>query len=153
MTRDDAITITRMILNSWAKPDWTDGQTETYVNALVPYDADDMTQAVVLAHRTVGFRPPFNELLAFYRMVHRPAPSRQGTPPPPPTRGIPLWVKRWVCARYLHDSFGKPQDMRVFPEQREWRDPADPLMPPGEWEQEAASVSNGRAWALLKGQA
>ena len=52
MTRDDAITITGFILNSWVKPDWTEGQTEAYVNSLVPYDADYMTQAVVVPRHT-----------------------------------------------------------------------------------------------------
>ena len=154
MTRDDAITITGFILNSWVKPDWTEGQTEAYVNSLVPYDADYMTQAVVVAHKHVGFRPSFAELLTYYRMTRGNAPSRQDPPPPTTyTKGIPSWVKRWMCARYLYASFGKEQDLRVFPEHREWHDADEPLMPPGEWEPEATSLSNGRAWAVLREQA
>lgn len=148
MTRDDAITITNMVLNRWAKPSWTDGQTEAYVNALIPYDADLMTTAVALAHKTVQFRPPFSELYQCYRAAKAQAASRQ-EPPPGTVSGkrntLPFWVKRWVCARYLYADFHRTRDMRVFPEQRDWS-PADaPLMPPDEWVAEAHQISDRKA--------
>lgn len=153
MTRDEAITITQMILNSWAKPDWTDGQTEAYVNALVPYDADYMTEAVADAHKTVGFRPSFAELIVYYRYIKEHKPRRDDTPPRPQpkyTKQIPQWVKEWICARYLYAAFGKDQDMRRFTQQQDWRDPADPLMPPGAWANEAATLGDGRAWTVFR---
>jgi len=145
MTRDDAISITSMVLNGWAKPDWTDGQTEAYVNALVPYDADHMTNAVALAHRELQFRPPFSELYQYYRAAKAQAASRQDTPPSTASgkrNTLPLWVKRWVCARYLYARFGRERDMRVFPEQRDWSNPEDPLMPPDEWVEEAQKITD-----------
>ena len=77
LTRDEAIAVVTMITNSWPKPDWTAAQTETYVNSLVPYDADLAVQAVALAHKELSFRPPFADLLGFYK--------RAG-----PTRGPPV---------------------------------------------------------------
>ena len=144
MTRDDAITITSMVLNGWAKPDWTDGQTEAYVNALVPYDADHMTSAVALAHKELQFRPPFSELYQYYRAAKADAASRQGPPRYTPERAnrLPLWVKRWVCARFLYAKFGRERDMRTFPEQREWSGPEERLMPAEEWVEEANKITD-----------
>lgn len=145
MTRDDAISITSMVLNGWAKPDWTDGQTEAYVNALVPYDPELMTAAVALAHKELQFRPPFSELYQYYRAAKADVASRQD-PPPTTASGnrntLPLWVKRWVCARYLYARFGRERDMRTFPEQRDWAGPEGALMPPGEWVEEAQRISD-----------
>ena len=144
MTRDDAISITSMVLNGWAKPDWTDGQTEAYVNALIPYDADHMTNAVALAHRELQFRPPFSELYGYYKAAKADDAARRGPKVYTPEKGnkLPFWVKRWVCARFLYAKFGKEKDMRTFPEQRQWSGPEGLLMPPNEWVDEANRITD-----------
>jgi hypothetical protein len=150
MTRDEAVSITQMILNTWVKPDWTDGQTETFVNKLVPYDAEYMVHAVALADKELRARPPFSELYGFYRAAKSEAASRQDPPPPTPRTRLPLWVKRWVCARYLYAAFGRDQDLRVFPEHRDWAGPDGQTMPVDEWVTEAQALDDGRAWQALR---
>lgn len=136
-----------MILNNWTRPSWTDGQTEAYMNALVPYDPELAVNAIAMAHKQVGFRPSFSEFMQFYKLAKVEA-GPQGEPMPPRvyTRGMPLWVKRWICARFLWRQFDREQqDMRVFAEQRQWSDPDAPLMPPDEWTAEAERLKDSDA--------
>lgn len=152
MTRDDAITVTQYVINAFPKPDWTDGQTEAFVNGLVPYDAEYATHAVALAHRSIGFRPPLAEFLKFYRAAKADSESRQVKPQEKrsPTNTLPLWVKRWVCARFFYVRYGRPQDMRTFPEQGDYGDPTVPLMPPEEWVKEAEAIGDKEAMAAIQ---
>lgn len=141
MTRDDAISVTEMVLNAWARPEWTPGQIEVFVNALAPHEADLATQAVAMAHKSVKYRPTFAEFLEFYRAVRdKNGARRPGGEPLPKVSTLPDWVKRWACARYFYARFDRDQDMRRFIEQGEWADPTMPVMPPEEWKAEAAQI-------------
>lgn len=154
MTRDDAISVTEMILNSWTAPHWTEAQTETYVNSLVPYDADLAVHAVALAHKNMSFRPAFADLLKFYNHLKREADQKERDAQPRPgpyyvRSKMPEWVREWICARFLYARFGRPQDMRRFPQMGDWGDHDVPLMPPGEWAREAEHVTEKDAWKAI----
>jgi hypothetical protein len=49
----------------------------------------------------------------------------------------PFWVKRWICARMLYSRFDREQDMRRLPEQGDYGDLTQELMPEQEWVEEA----------------
>ena len=49
----------------------------------------------------------------------------------PEVRPVPTWVKRWICARLLHKQFDKEFDNRRFPEQLEFGDLTQEVMPEG----------------------
>lgn len=156
MTRDDAITITGYVVNAFPTPHWSDGQLEAFVNGLVPYDAELATQAVALAHRSIGFRPPLAEFLKFYRLAKTEAQSRQADPPRKPSgkvNKLPPWVKRWIVSRMLYVKFGKDQDLRRFREQDIWADPTTPLMPDDAWVKEAAAIGDREVMRTLQGNA
>ena len=144
MTRDDAISITEFLLNAWARPEWTQAQIETFVDALTPHEADIATQAMALAHKSIKYRPTLAEFLEFYRAARseNQSRSRLRAEPQPKINGMPTWVKRWACARYFHNQFDREQDMRRFIEQAEWADPALPVMSPEEWATEAARIED-----------
>lgn len=64
---------------------------------------------------------------------------------------VPLWIKRWCAARWLHAQFGKEQDMRPFPEQKPYVDPGtDEWMPPDAWLEEAEQITDRQAWSTLR---
>lgn len=145
MTHDEALSVTEMILNNWTRPEWTDGQTETYIHSLREYDAEVAVQAVARAHLVVNYRPTFAEFVSFYRATkaeinYRNLPVVEE--PPPTSRKLPPWVKEWFAARYAYHRFDRPQDMRRFPQQGDWADPDQPLMPPNEWAREAQALSD-----------
>lgn len=153
MTKDEAIEVTEMVLRSWTRPEWTAAQIETYVSALLPYDAALATQAVAAAHKTLNFRPPLAEFLTFYRLVKAEAASRQDPPRERRDKNkMPMWVRRWVVARLLHEKFGREQDMRRFAEQGDWADPSVPLMPGDAWVKEAAAIGDREAMRAIQGQ-
>ena len=152
MTRDEAIEVTQMLLNSWVRPEWTDGQTEMFVNALHDYDAEVAVGALSRAYKTISYRPTFAEFVAFYR-AHRADIEQErerermrnspGKPEPSPgSRKLPPWVKEWFAARYAYHRFDRPQDMRRFAQQGDWANPDTPLMPPNEWAREAQALSD-----------
>lgn len=152
MTRDDALTVTEYVMNAWAKPDWEDDHAALFVSGLMPYDAELATNAIAMAHTRINFRPSFAEFLEFYRAAKAEAESRQKKPTPKrtATNKMPVWVRRWICARYLYVKYGKPQDMRTFPEQGDYGDPTVPLMPEDEWQAEAAAIGDREAMKAIQ---
>lgn len=64
-------------------------------------------------------------------------------------RKIPDWVRRWVAARFLYMRFGKEQDLRWFPEQKDYSDTTRERMPDSEWIDEAAKITDEDVWRAV----
>lgn len=115
MTRDDAITIVGMVANGWPGPTWETARLEAYVDAILPWDAEVTTQAVVRARNTLKYRPSISELREFVQIERRlsePDEARFVLPDKPVK---PAWVERWERARAA-------DDWRPFPEQLQGMD-------------------------------
>lgn len=154
MNHDEALTVTGMVMTTWpTSRDWALDEITAYANGLMRYDAAAMTSAVAAAQQHLSRRPSVAELRDFYdieRAKQRAAvenlerwPTKKET--------VPLWVRRWVAARYLHREFGRGQDMRRFPEQGDWGNPYETLMPPDAWQVEAEHITDDRVWHTLTG--
>lgn len=156
MTRDDAITLTEWLTNAWPRPEWTPTQIASFMESLLPYDAEIATQALAKAHIAVTYRPQFAEFFTFYRAeqaarnAEQSASAIAAAPAAKPSR-LPLWVRRWIVARYLFARFGRDQDMRRFAEQQDWADHRVPLMPADEWVAEANAIGDREAVRALLG--
>jgi hypothetical protein len=154
MTRDEALTVTEMVVTTWPSTRvWDADELSAYANGLMGYDAATMTHAVAAAQQKLMYRPSVAELREFYDLERA---KRRATAEKPTTKyvkqeKVPLWVRRWVAARHLHRQFGKEQDMRRFPEQQQWASPDLDLMPPTEWLDEAEHVTDERVWRTLTG--
>lgn len=148
MTYEEAVTVTGMVINAFpGDRDWTAEQITMYAHGIERLDAEHATRAVLQAQKTLPRRPDVAALIAITRSMSA---GTAATPQPVhKPKPLPLWVKRWVCARHLHYKFGKPRDMRVFPEQREYSDPLVPLMPPDEWVTEAQHISDRDAYRAV----
>lgn len=95
------------------------------------------------------FRQAYTNELARWRQRHR-----QIEPPEPAgSREVPMWVRRWAAARYLHSRFGKEQDTRPFKEQHGHVDPDAATMPDDAWTEEAQQVTNADVWRNLPSSA
>jgi hypothetical protein len=139
VTYDDAVTVTGMVINAFpGDREWNAAQITMYAKGIQHLDAEVATKAVLQAQKTMPRRPDVAALISISRSIS--AGTARGLPIVPVRKPKPMpgWVKEWVYARF-HVS---PPDMRVFAEQREWADPDDPLMPPGEYAIEAQHLSD-----------
>ena len=154
MTRNEAIDIVAMVVRSWpASRPWTKEEMEAYAAGIERLNADTAVKAVAAAQQHLTHRPSVAELRDFYFLEGAKIRAAEEKPSPWPTKRetVPLWVRRWVAARYLHRMFGKDQDMRRFPEQGDWGNPYMVLMPDDAWLDEAAHVTEDRVWHTLRG--
>lgn len=110
MTRDEAVEVTSMVVNSWPGAAWESERLEAYVNALLPLDAALTTRALGKAVRKLKYRPSIAELHEFIQLERRLSDNDvlRYMPIEKPYR--PDWVARWYRARAVGD-------MRPFPEQ------------------------------------
>jgi len=149
MTYEEALTVTEFVVNCW--PDgryWTPEQISAYAKGIQNLDAELATRAVERAQKTMDHRPKVNELISICRSL-----AVGAVVQPPPTgkpSKMPMWVKEWICSRYLYAAYGRDQDMRRFTQQGDWANPDTLLMPPNEGANEAASLSDGRAWTMFR---
>jgi hypothetical protein len=155
MTRDDAVTIVAMIVHGWPGAPWEQERMESYVQDLMPLDAEITTHALARARNTLKYRPSIAELKEFIQLVRR---ERAAAKPPQPVdevqfaKAIPAFVRRWVVARFLVS----PPDMRPFPEQHPFSGGtlpvgADEWMPEEAYVEEAKRVTDQQVWAAVKG--
>jgi hypothetical protein len=151
MKRDEALTIIEMIASGWpdARPFDRD-EIEMYVTAIEDLDAELASHAVLKAVKDSPYRLKANELRERVRIERRALKAE--LPPIEPSRGreLPLWVKRWLCARMLFSQFGKDQDLRRFPEQGQFGDLTKEVMPEGAWLKEAESVQDKQFFEAFK---
>lgn len=152
MNFDEAITVTAMVINAWpGSKAWTEEEMHAYATGLQRYDAAVCVQAVAAAQQKLMYRPSVAELREFYDLERAKTRARAEKPEEPRARKdkVPLWVRRWVAARYLYRQFGREQDMRRFPEQQDRYSPDMELMPADAWLEEAAHVTDERVWKTL----
>ncbi len=154
MTRDEALTIVGMIANHWPGPHWNTDTLDAYATAIERLDAATATAAVITAVNELEFYPKVATLHDFYdieRAKNRAAEEKPERQWPQKREVVPLWVRRWVAARYLHRQFGRDQDMRSFPEQGQWANPYTDPMPPDAWLEEAEHVTDDKVWKSIGG--
>lgn len=153
MNYNEAQDVVAMVVRSWpgGKP-WSEPEMDAYATGLMRYDAAFAVAAVAAAQQKLMYRPSVAELREFYDLERAKHRAQAERPVEPRTRKekVPLWVRRWVAARYLHAQFGKAQDMRRFPEQQERGSPDVELMPAAEWLDEAEHVTDDRVWRTLQ---
>lgn len=145
MTREESFDVTNMVLTNWRVRDWTKEEIDAFARGIQHLDAEIATSTVARAARELTYAPKISEFLEVYRAER--ARLRSQLPPPPETQGRPLdlWVKRWICARFLYAQFGKEQDMRRFPEQGDRGDQTKDVMPEVAWLEEANMMSDTEA--------
>ena len=143
MTRDESLTIVSMILAHWRpKREWSKDEISAFAASVQDLPAELTTSAVARAAKEIAYPPSIAELREYVRLERvRRAPQVK---PLEPSDGapIPLWVKRWICARMLYERFNKPRDERRFSEQGDYGDPTRELMPDEAWVEEANSMDD-----------
>jgi len=128
-----------MILTSWHGKEWTKEEIDVYARLIQDMDAEITTHAVIKAAKEMQYRPSVAELRERVRVEKRRlAPAV--APVETETTPLPEWVRRWICARLLFKQFGKPRDLRRFPEQGDFGDLTQEVMPEGAWTKEANSM-------------
>ena len=152
MNQTEALEVTHMVIRTWpTSKAWEADEMLAYAEGLMRYDAETCVNAVAAAQQKLMYRPSVAELREFYdleRAKHR-AQAERPAPQYAKKEKVPLWVRRWVAARYLHRQFGREQDMRRFPEQQQWASPDLDLMPADAWLEEAEHVTEDRVWRTL----
>ena len=142
MTRDDSLTIVRLILSGWPQARQLDEEEiDLYARSIQDMDAELTTSTVLKAVKELPYRPAVAELRERVRTERRRLAPEVAPVVREPTK-IPLWVKRWICARMLYARFNKPRDMRRFPEQGDIGDLTQEVMPEDEWLKEANSIDD-----------
>ncbi len=153
MTHDDAVTIVAMITHGWPGPVWEKERLEAYVEGILPWDAELTAKALARARNSLKYRPSIAELREFVQMERREQEAATAKPfVPEPQGGIPMFVKRWVVARFLTS----PPDMRPFREQHPHAHGHLPVgasewMPENLYAERAATVTDAQVWAAVKG--
>lgn len=151
MTRDEAITVVEMLID--AIPDggvWTAKQIDSYAKAIMLLDPEVATHTVLYAQKNLSRRPPVADFLVLYRIQLRRLRPQEREREPLERQPAPQWVRRWVAARWAYGRFGKPQDMRRFPQQEDFGDLTQPLMPDGEWDKEAEQITEEELWRYVR---
>lgn len=149
MTRDEALTITDMVLTAWHGRDWTKEEIDVYARLIQDMDAEITTHALIALAKEVQYRPSVAELREKVRAEKRKLASTVAPPVRQPVE-IPFWVKRWLVARMLYGQFGKERDLRRFPEQQDFGDLTQETMPEGAWVAEAESITDQGFQAAFK---
>jgi len=149
---NEALDVVGMVVRTWPGKEWSENEMDAYATGLMRYDAAVCTLAVAAAQQKLMYRPSVAELREFYDLERAKTRARSEAPVTerPRKDKVPLWVRRWVAARYLYAQFGKAQDMRRFPEQQDKYSPDMEMMPPTEWLDEAEHVTEERVWRTLQ---
>lgn len=117
-------------------PSMTDEQVSMYESNLLYEDAHLASKAMLEGIREWQYPPRYAEIVERIRVLRR---SEQVDAPREEhfNRPVPLWVKRWIVARFLAD----PRDMRPFHEQHEF---AGQAVPGEDWMPEDAYAEEAR---------
>lgn len=156
MTREESLEIVEMVISGWPQAKQMDKtDMDMYARSIQDLDAELATHAVLQAVKDSKYQPTVKELRDRVWMEKRklapqvdPLPESAGSP-------IPLWVKRWICARMLFKAFDKERDMRRFKEQGDHGDLTQEVMPEGAWVDEANTLSDEEAvrrWRIATNQ-
>lgn len=123
---------------------------------LIGLDADQATQAVHIGIRSWKFFPSWADFATIYTDLHKLGLAEAEAQQRKQTNvqreiGLPFWIKRFACARYLYARFDREQDFRRFAEQGDAGDLREELMPDDEWVKEAETISDHEAWRSVSG--
>ncbi len=152
MNHEEALTVTQMVVTTWPSTKiWTAEEMSAYATGLQRYDAEYATKAVAAAQQKLMYRPSVAELREFYDLERAKTRASMERPVEPAVKKekVPLWVRRWVAARYLYARFGKEQDLRSFPEQQTFANPYVDVMPADAWLEEAEHVTERQVWSAI----
>lgn len=141
VTRQESLEITAMVLTNWRVHDWSKEEIDAFATGIQHLDAEIAVSSVVRASRELKYPPRIAEFLEVYRAERA---SLRPIIAPPESRPKPLdlWVKRWICARFLYARFGKERDMRRFTDQGDYGDFTQEQMPEGAWVEEAEKLDD-----------
>lgn len=143
MNRDESLQIVAMILAHWRpKREWSKDEISAYASSIQDMPAELTTSAVARAAKEIAYPPSIAELREYVRMERVRRAPVVAAPEPSVGQPLPFWVKRWICARMLYERFGKPRDLRRFPEQGDAGDLTQELMPGDAWIEEANSMDD-----------
>lgn len=150
MNERQAHELVRSIEHLWSYDMGADGRS-TWTQALTRYDSPIASEAVLKLSERQRDRPTLADVRNMVAKIQRDRiPESRARELGEGSQTLPPWVKRWACARYLYDRFQRRQDMRRFREAGDWADPGIPLMPDGEWEQEAATITDADVMRVLR---
>lgn len=142
MTREESLTVVQMILTHWRGKDWTKEEIDAYARSIQDMDAELTTHAIAQAAKEITYRPSIAELREYVRAERRRLLPAYVPPDTSYTSEVPLWVKRWMCARMLYPMFGKERDLRRFREQGDHGNLTQEMMPDDAWLDEANSLDD-----------
>ena len=152
MNYNEALDIVGMVVRTWPGKEWSEAEMDAYATGLMRYEAATCVAAVAAAQQKLMYRPSVAELREFYDLerAKRRAVAERPVEPRAKKEKVPLWVRRWVAARYLYRQFGKEQDLRAFPEQQTFMNPYVEVMPADAWLEEAEHVTEAQVWRTLQ---
>ncbi len=143
MTRGESLQIVSMLMSGWPQgKELVKEEIDMYARGIQDLDVELTTHAVLKAVKDAKYRPTVAELRERVWMEKRRLAAEVAPRPDPVGSPLPLWVKRWICARMLYKSFGKEKDYRRFPEQGDFGDLTIEVMPEGAWVEEAESFDD-----------
>lgn len=139
MTRDESLQIVEMIITHWRVKNWSKEEIDVYARLIQDLDAELTVHCISVAAKEIAYPPDVASLRERVRTEKRKlAPTAAPIKPQP--QEYPPWVKRWICARMLYARWDKERDMRRFPEQLDFGDYTQEVMPEGAWDKEVASL-------------
>lgn len=143
MKPDEAATLGDFLKAAF--PSLTDEQVDVYREGLLFEDAELASKAILAGVREWKFPPRFADIVERIRMERR---ATMASIPATVEKAIedlsiPLWVKRWIYARFILD----PPDRRVFQQQfpdihRRGQQPEEGWMPADLYADKAAMISD-----------
>jgi hypothetical protein len=139
MKPDEAATLAGFLKSAF--PSMSAEQVELYESNLLYEDARIASKAILDGIKEWKFAPKYAEVMERIRMFGRADAMKAPRPPEEVVTPPPLWVKRWIVARYIAD----PPDPRVFPEEElgcppEYT-PPEGWMPDDAWIEEAEALT------------
>jgi len=142
VTRDESLQIVEMVLSHWRIKNWEKDEIDVFARMIQDLDAEIATSTVIRASKDLVHAPRIAEFRELYRAEKKRLAPELSPASEPAGQPLPLWVKRWICARQLYSNFGKERDMRRFPEQGDYGDLTQETMPEGAWEEQAKSLGD-----------
>ena len=144
MKPDEAATLAGFLKGAF--PSMTPEQVEVYESSLLYEDAALASKAILHGIREWKHPPRYAEIVETIRMFRRAneadSPREdQGWRSYRPSEPLPLWVKRWVYARYVCD----PPDLRPLKEQHGFAQdviPREGWMPDDAYVEEAKQITD-----------
>lgn len=137
MTPDEAQILVGYLKGAF--PSMTYEQVEVYEGNLIYEDARIASKAILDGIKEWKFCPKYAEVVERIRMFARADAMTAPRPPEEKVTPPPLWVKRWIVARYI----AEPPDMRVFREEENGH--PDGFVPEGGWMPEDAWLLEAEA--------